>query len=76
MKLGFIPCDKVDNFLYEIDEECIADEKEQLAYLDLNKRYGFIGTFLYYNYEKFEADKFGEASIIKESKISKLYFDP
>ena len=44
--------------------------------MDLNSRYGFIGTFLYYNYELFDAEKYGEASIMKESKISKLYFDP
>ena len=44
--------------------------------MDLNNKYGYIGTFLYYNYEKFDAEKFGEESIKKESKISKLYFDP
>ena len=76
MRINFSPCDKINRFGYEVGEECIADEEKQLEYLDLNVRYGFISTFLYYNYETFVAEKYDEESIQKVSKISRLYMDP
>ena len=76
LRINFSPCDKINKFGYEIDDECIADEEKQLEYLDLNARYGYIGVYLYYNYESFIADKYDGQSIQKVSKLSRLYVDP
>ena len=73
MRINLSPCHKINKFGYEIGDECIADEAKQLEYMDLNKRYGFISSFLYYNYETFKSERYNEQSIEKVSKISRLY---
>ena len=75
LRINFSPCDKIDRFGYEVEDQCIADEKEQKKYLDLNKLYGYISTFLFFNYETFESDKYDDEAIQKVSMISRLYFD-
>lgn len=80
LTIAFIACDKAKNLAltggsYEVDDECITDETKQREYLDVDK-WDYYQTFLYYNYEYFDSDKFGEESIQGFSKISEFYFDP
>ena len=60
--ISLIPCDIewLQNYYgYEVDNECIADKEQQKAYLDPYYN-GAYTTLLYYNFELFEAEKYGE----------------
>ena len=59
--LSLIPCDFEEYYFhdFEVDDECIADREQQKAYLDTNNAYEFR-TYLYYNYETFESEKYNE----------------
>ena len=81
LTIAYIPCDKVADYdltsgSYEQDAECIADKAAQIAYLGDLDKWDYYQTFLYYNYEFFDAEQYGEDSIQKISKISEFYFDP
>ena len=71
-KLSFnlVPCHKLINFKggYELDPECVADEKEQEKYLqsDEGEYYGF----LYYNQETFDVKKYGNEAF---QRVSRFY---
>ena len=58
MRITLLPC---DNSFYgnEVGDECIADKEQQKAYLD-PYRYKRYRTYLYYNYETFDAQQHGE----------------
>ena len=67
LTVAFLPCDKVADYKltggkYEIDAECIADKTEQQKYLDTD-RWEYYQTFLYYNFEFFDSEQFGDESI-------------
>ena len=54
ISLGMAPCD-----ISHDGDKCITDKQKQKTYLDpLN--YKYYNTFLYYNYETFDADSYGE----------------
>ena len=80
LTIAYIPCDKVADYeltggKYEIDAKCIADKDKQRQYLDVGK-WDYYQTFLYYNFEFFDSEKFDDDAITKVSKISEFYFDP
>ena len=65
----FTPCDKLPWGPYEIEDECIRDKNQQIAYLDPNEDNDFH-TFFFYNLESFDLEKYGDESI---KRVSKMY---
>ena len=58
--ISLIPCDYApDYYGFEDDGECIADKEQQKAYLDNTEAKSYL-THLYYNYETFESEQYGE----------------
>ena len=52
-------CDTRPNQNFGFDDECISDLDQQIAYIDPDES-GIYRTYLYYNYETFEAGQYGE----------------
>ena len=71
MSISLTPCDKVENFGFQIDEQCIADRNEQNEYLA--KKYYY--TQLIYNYETFDPEKYNEAAINKYAGLITQVFN-
>ena len=58
-----IPCWKVADYGdYEVGAECIDDQAKLNEYLDAEED-GYYETYIYYNYDFFDADQFGEEAI-------------
>ena len=80
LTIAYLPCDKVNDYFvsegsYEASKECVNNQTEIRNHLDIDK-WEYYQTFLYYNYEYFDADKYDDESIQGFSKISEFYFDP
>ena len=76
LTLAFIPCDKVDGYGdYTVSDECIRNETQQLEYVNRDW-WGYFTTYLYYNYEYFDSELYGDQSIQRFSRVSEFYFDP
>lgn len=54
LSIHFVPCS-----YYEDNDECVTTEEEQIAYLDPDD-WKYYDILLYYNYETFEAEEYGE----------------
>ena len=65
LKIVLAPCNKVNYYGLEVDENCNSNEKQQDTYLDPAKAF-FVFSIIYNN-EEFVADKFGDESILRES---------
>ena len=57
-------CDEIIWYGEEVDDECVADEEEQKAYLDPHG-YNIYDTYIIYNYEIFDARNYNEKAILK-----------
>ena len=58
MTISFIPCD-IPYFGLVVDDECIADKDQQIAYLDPYVQNTYK-TYLYSNYETFDSEQYNE----------------
>ena len=64
-----MPCNFIQWGGTTIDPSCVFDVKEQIKYL------GSINIVTLHNDERLNAQGFGDDSIIKESKITKMQVD-
>ena len=67
--IAFLPCnyihDEMDvNTTWTVPEDCIVDKEKQFEYLSSS-----ISLMLLYNNERFDATKFGDDKIVRESLI-------
>ena len=59
MIISLLPCDVVSYHGFEVDDECIADKEKQKLFLDPYESNSYR-TYLYYNDETFESEKYSE----------------
>ena len=67
LTIAYLPCDKVESYTrtdgsYEADPECILDPVVRKDYLDTDQ-WEYYQTFLYFNYEYFDSEQFGDESV-------------
>ena len=65
--IAYIPCGKLGNYAltggsYDVDPECNSDPAALAEYMDIDK-YAYYQTFLHYNFEYFDSEKYGEESV-------------
>ena len=73
LDINVLPCHFMETSIgakeNNIREDCVTDRDSVVKQLDK------MTIFVYYNYGKFVHDSFGEASILKQSKIEKIRAD-
>lgn len=71
MTIAYLPCDKLADYevtegipgnAYEVDPECVTDPNIRKDYLDSSK-WGYYQTYLYYNFEYFDSEQFGDDAV-------------
>ena len=65
--IAYIPCANLANYpltggSYDVDPECETDPAALEEYMDIDK-YAYYQTFLHYNFEYFDSEKYGEESV-------------
>ena len=71
MSISLTPCNLLDRYGLEVNEQCITDTDKQKDHLA--KKYYY--PQLIYNYEVFDPEKYNDAAILKQSKLTSLSFN-